>query len=163
MNERQIAEAWQARTGQPLPLDERAEAALAAALFGGDAAQREAGLELLARLPQGPDLARVMQALAPDAAALSQAIAERRSAVRRPRRRATIGFAMAASAAAVAVLVAGLRTGPLESPPVDADGLLAGHALLAEDAILVASFEADEHAAARDGGPRAIFRDDFDS
>jgi hypothetical protein len=152
MTEQNIRDAWREYSRQPLQ-DDQAEARLAAALLGGDGAEREAGLELLGQLPQGPQLARVVATLAPDAERLSQELAARRAPRARPARRFGAVLALAASAAAVAVLVGGLRGGPAEPP---------GTPLPAEsEHIMVASFETDANAARPAAAP--IFRSDFDS
>jgi hypothetical protein len=152
MTEQNISKAWRQASQQPLQ-DAEAEAGLAAALLGGDAAEREAGLELLGRMPQGPELARVMSALAPDAERLSQELAGRSARTARPVRRFGAVFALAASAAAVAVLVGGLRGGPAEpTAPAPEDST----------SIMVASFEPDP-SAAPGSGSTPIFRSDFDS
>ena len=151
MNEQQLGAAFRAHsTDRTEPLDAQAEAELAAALLGGDAGAREAGLDRLGRLPQGPQLARVLAALAPEADRLAGELARRRRPARR--RVAGIALALAASAAAVAVLVGGLRGGPAEPLPVGGD-----------DRILVASFEEDAASASAVPGQGKIFRSDFDS
>jgi hypothetical protein len=146
MTEQTIRELYRAGL-QPAPLDDAAEAELVAALIEGPAAEREAGLARLASHPQGPALARIIQAMAPESAALSAALRARRQ----PQRSRPLLVALAASAAAVALLVAGLRSSPVETPPVG------------DDRILVASFEGAEDRAPPASDELSIFRGDFDS
>jgi hypothetical protein len=156
MTEQNIRDAWRQSSQQQPLQDDEVEAKLAAALLGGDATAREAGLELLGRMPQGPQLARVMASLAPEAARLGQELAARRAQPARPVRRFGAVLALAASAAAVAVLVGGLRSGGPTEPagvPLPADS----------ESIMVASFEMDADAAPSGSAVAPIFRSDFDS
>lgn len=146
MTEQKIRELYQASLAPPA-LDPAAEAELAAALLGGPQALRDAGLDRLATHPDGPALARLMAAIAPDAAQLSRDLQARRQPVLRP-----VLVGLAATAAAMALLVAGLRQSPVELPAAG------------EDRILVASFETgDARTASPASAESSIFRGDFDS
>jgi hypothetical protein len=162
MTEQKIGEAWREYTRQPLE-DPAAEAKLAAALLGGEGG-RDDGLDLLGRMPQGPQLARVVASLEPDAERLSRDLAQRARPAR-PLRRIGAVLALAASAAAVAVLVGGLRSDPVApaATPMSAEAPSAADGQAFDPgSIMVASFEADTS-----GGQPAhatpIFRSDFDS
>jgi hypothetical protein len=162
MTDRKLAELYRAANPAP-PLDAEAEQALAAALLGGQPQQREAGLELLARLPQGPALARAIEAIGADAEQLAAELAARRAApVRRRWHRLPAALAMAAGVAAVAVIIGSL--GELRAPePASAEQISAAEIDSAR--ILVASFEANGNgdASTVTVEEKKIFRGAFDS
>lgn len=145
MTEQKIRELYQAGLS-PSAIDAAAETELAAALLGGPDGARDAGLNRLATHPHGPALARIIAGLSPVSARLSRELQARRQPVLRP-----VLVALAATAAAMALIIAGLRGSPVELPAA------------AEDRILVASFEHVEDDAPAPSGQSSIFRGDFDS
>ncbi len=168
MTDRKLADLYRAAMPPPPSLDAQAEAQLQAALLGGGTAeQREAGLELLARLPQGPALARLMAAAEPESARLDAELRAMRTPVQQQRswRKLPVALAMAASVTAVAIIISSLGDPRMQAPEQGA----AEHLTAADvnsDRILMASFENDRNgnAASDDGQAEgSIFRGNFGS
>jgi hypothetical protein len=145
MTDQNIRKLYQAGLS-PAALDAGAEAELAAALLGGSDAARDAGLDRLATHPHGPALARIIAGLAPDSAQLSRDLQARRQPVLRP-----VLAALAATAAAMALIIAGLRDSPVQVPEAE------------DDRIMVASFDSADGGAPAANGESSIFRADFGS
>jgi hypothetical protein len=165
MTDQKLAGLYRAANDAPA-LDAQAEEALAAALLGGDRAQREAGLELLGRLPQGPALARLLAAIGPESERLEADLQARRR-TRRPWRQLPAALAMAAGVAAVAVMVVSLdrQQAPEQAAVAAPAGISADRA--DPGRILVASFEAEGNDSPASALPadaeKHIFRGAFDS
>jgi hypothetical protein len=110
-------------------------------------------LDRLAGSNAHADIARIALALAPDAAALSHELARARAPRRLvPARR---WLALAAGVGTVAILVAGLRGGPMPTAPTQQP--------LGSDVILSGSFEIAPGAEMELDEAAPIFRGDFDS
>jgi hypothetical protein len=165
MTDRQLAELYRAAMPPPPHLDAQAEAQLQAALLGGGTAeQREAGLELLARLPQGPALARLMAAVEPESARLGTELRAARTAAPQQRnwRKLPVVLAMAASVTAVAIIISSVGDPRVQPGQPAAEHLTAAD--VNSDRILIASFENERsgNAASEDAQEEgSIFRASF--
>ena len=153
MNEQQIRQLWQSRAAQGTGLDGANQ------LFSERADQRAAGLAAVAADARAAVLARVVLSLREDAETLERAVA----ASRRPRRPQAVrfGWAMAASVAAVAVLIGALQ---LKSTAPSED--VAGQTVTRADQILMGSFEstaADRPAKDSAANRAEVFSAGFDS
>jgi hypothetical protein len=158
MDDTQLRRLWQQHTRQDAPLD-----ALAGLDDAASAQQREAAVAAMAEDARLAELGRVVVALRTDADQLASELAQRQAAGRQRRRlRPVIGFALAASAAMLAVIVLPRGDSGAELAP-------AGDA---PASLFVASFEeapkatapaGDAASAEGDASEGALFAAGFDS
>lgn len=152
MNEEQIRQLWQAgnKSGQSLDQAER--------LFSDRADQRAEGIAAVAADARAAVLARMVLSLREDAEGLERAVA----AQRRPKlmQGARLRWAMAASLAAVALLLGALQLNPNAQAPEGAADITRA------DRILTGSFEStagDTPATAGAAPSTSVFSAGFDS
>lgn len=158
MDDTQLRRLWQQHTRRDAPLD-----ALAGLDDAASAQQREAAVAAMAEDARLAELGRVVVTLRADAEQLGREIAQRQAAGRQRRQlRPVIGFALAASAAMLAVIVLPRGDSGAELAPA-AD---------AATSLFVASFEETpqattpaDNAASAEGntGEGALFSAGFDS
>lgn len=153
MNEQRIRQLWQQGQMDGTGLEQ------AAGLFADTAAEHGAALDALTRDPLAARLAQSALALGADAEQLSTALRRLRQPQPAFTRRRVVGWAMAASVLAFAVLVSP-RQSPVPAPAAD------GAALSPGGLIVSASFEStagDTPATAPAPNRGAVFSAGFDS